>query len=101
MGTACSPAYAQMLLLPPCSNLIKGHVQNSDAKTMSMSWTPNPLTLTYFWGKNKQQPLLMSAWLSFVTNFSGKMDSEIQNVILDENVLCYGGLFDDLYYCIA
>lgn len=51
MGTACSPAYAQMLLLP-CSYLIRGHVQSSDAKTVSMSWTPNLLTLTYFRGKH-------------------------------------------------
>ena len=62
MGTACSPAYAQMRL-PPCSNLIKGHVQNSDAETMSMSWTPNPLTLTYFWGGWKKISCMKRAWM--------------------------------------
>lgn len=77
MGTACSPAYAQMLL-PPCSNLIKGYVQNSDAKTVSMSWTPNPLTLTYFWGERKRRLLLMSESFMFVKTFSGGVNHALQ-----------------------
>lgn len=58
MGTACAVC-AQMLPLPPRSNLIKGHVQNGDAENGSMSRTPNPLTLTHFNQRKENKPQLL------------------------------------------